>query len=121
MLDGGGSWRQSGAARSAVAAGTSVWASASAPSARTLGGRVRGARGVRRMDAADRRSGRATGCTGRGRRLRAAAGAAELLARPDGFCEAFRVGRAVGVQFHPEIDCQALDGWYAAWGDVLSA
>jgi GMP synthase (glutamine-hydrolysing) len=46
-------------------------------------------------------------------------GAVELLARPDGFCEAFRVGRAVGVQFHPEIDSQALDGWYAAWGDVL--
>jgi GMP synthase (glutamine-hydrolysing) len=46
-------------------------------------------------------------------------GAAELLERPDGFCEAFRVGSAVGVQFHPEVDAEALDGWYAAWGDVL--
>ncbi len=46
-------------------------------------------------------------------------GAVELLQRPDGFCEAFRIGRATGVQFHPEIDAAALDGWYAAWGDVL--
>ncbi len=46
-------------------------------------------------------------------------GAVELAARPDGFGEAFRVGRAVGVQFHPEVDERALDGWYAAWGDVL--
>ncbi len=46
-------------------------------------------------------------------------GAVELLQRPDGFCEAFRIGRATGVQFHPEVDAQALDGWYAAWGDVL--
>jgi GMP synthase (glutamine-hydrolysing) len=46
-------------------------------------------------------------------------GAVELLERPDGFCEAFRLGRAVGVQFHPEIDSRALDGWYAAWSDVL--
>jgi GMP synthase (glutamine-hydrolysing) len=47
-------------------------------------------------------------------------GAVELLARPDGFCEGFRVGRAWGVQFHPEVDAAALDGWYAAWGDVLA-
>ncbi len=46
-------------------------------------------------------------------------GAVELLERPDGFCEAFRLGSAVGVQFHPEIDAAAVDGWYAAWGDVL--
>jgi GMP synthase (glutamine-hydrolysing) len=46
-------------------------------------------------------------------------GATELLRRPDGFCEAFRIGRATGVQFHPEVDPAALDGWYAAWGDVL--
>ncbi len=45
--------------------------------------------------------------------------AVELLERPDGFCEAFRLQSAVGVQFHPEIDAAALDGWYAAWGDVL--
>ena len=47
-------------------------------------------------------------------------GAVEVLARPDGCGEAFRVGRAVGVQFHPEVDGAALDGWYAAWGDVLA-
>jgi GMP synthase (glutamine-hydrolysing) len=46
-------------------------------------------------------------------------GAVELLQRPDGFCEAFRVRRAVGIQFHPEVDAAALDGWYAKWGDVL--
>jgi GMP synthase (glutamine-hydrolysing) len=46
-------------------------------------------------------------------------GATELLRRPDGFCEAFRIGRATGIQFHPEVDPAALDGWYAAWGDVL--
>jgi GMP synthase (glutamine-hydrolysing) len=46
-------------------------------------------------------------------------GAVELAARPDGFGEAFRLGSAVGVQFHPEVDERALDGWYAAWGDVL--
>jgi GMP synthase-like glutamine amidotransferase len=46
-------------------------------------------------------------------------GAVELLARPDGFCEAFRVQRAIGIQFHPEVDSAALDGWYAKWGDVL--
>jgi GMP synthase (glutamine-hydrolysing) len=46
-------------------------------------------------------------------------GAVEVLARPDGFCEGFRIGRALGVQFHPEVDARALDGWYAAWSDVL--
>jgi GMP synthase (glutamine-hydrolysing) len=46
-------------------------------------------------------------------------GAVELLQRPDGFCEAFRVQRATGIQFHPEVDATALDGWYAEWGDVL--
>jgi len=46
-------------------------------------------------------------------------GAVELLQRPDGFCEAFRVQRAVGIQFHPEVDAAALDGWYAEWGAVL--
>ena len=46
-------------------------------------------------------------------------GAVELLRRPDGFCEAFRVRRAVGIQFHPEVDAAALDGWYAEWGEVL--
>ena len=35
--------------------------------------------------------------------------------------EGFRAGRlAWGVQFHPEVDQAAVDGWYAAWGDVLA-
>ena len=48
-------------------------------------------------------------------------GAVELLQRPrGGRAEAFRLGRlAWGVQFHPEVDERALDGWYAAWGDLL--
>ena len=40
-------------------------------------------------------------------------GAVELLRRPSGTAEAFRYGeRAWGVQFHPEVDPDALDGWY---------
>ena len=48
--------------------------------------------------------------------------ATELLQRPEGGrAEGFRIGRlAWGVQFHPEVDAQALDGWYAAWGSVLA-
>ena len=48
--------------------------------------------------------------------------ATELLQRPEGGrAEGFRIGRlAWGVQFHPEVDTQALDGWYAAWGSVLA-
>jgi GMP synthase (glutamine-hydrolysing) len=48
-------------------------------------------------------------------------GAVEVYARPEGGrAEGFRVGRlAWGVQFHPEIDAAALDGWYAEWGDLL--
>ena len=48
-------------------------------------------------------------------------GATELLERPrGGRAEAFRLGRlAWGVQFHPEIDQAALDGWYAEWSDLL--
>jgi GMP synthase (glutamine-hydrolysing) len=46
-------------------------------------------------------------------------GAIEVLERPDGFCDGFRLGSALGVQFHPEVDAAALEGWYAAWGDVL--
>jgi GMP synthase (glutamine-hydrolysing) len=47
--------------------------------------------------------------------------ATELLERPrGGRAQAFRLGRlAWGVQFHPEIDQPALDGWYAAWGELL--
>jgi GMP synthase (glutamine-hydrolysing) len=49
-------------------------------------------------------------------------GAAEVLQRPrGGRAEGFRIGRlAWGVQFHPEVDVAALDGWYADWGDVLA-
>lgn len=41
-------------------------------------------------------------------------GAVELLARPPGgTVEAFRYGScAWGVQFHPEVDPEGLDGWY---------
>ena len=49
-------------------------------------------------------------------------GAVELLERPrGGRAEGFRIGRlAWGVQFHPEVDDTALEGWYATWGDVLA-
>ena len=48
-------------------------------------------------------------------------GAVEVLARPRGSrAEGFRIGRlAWGVQFHPEVDAVALDGWYANWGELL--
>jgi GMP synthase (glutamine-hydrolysing) len=46
-------------------------------------------------------------------------GAAELFDRPGNGVEAFRAGRSAwGVQFHPDVDRPALDGWYdryAAW------
>jgi GMP synthase-like glutamine amidotransferase len=49
-------------------------------------------------------------------------GAVELLRRPDaGGAEAFRCGSAWGVQFHPEVDGPALDGWYAGWPSALTA
>src|SRR4051812_16162354 len=42
--------------------------------------------------------------------------AVELLRSPDGTGEGFRVGRrSWGVQFHPELDEPALEGWYARW------
>ena len=49
-------------------------------------------------------------------------GAVEVYERPDGGrAEGFRVGRrAWGVQFHPEVDAQALEGWYAAWPYALT-
>jgi GMP synthase (glutamine-hydrolysing) len=48
-------------------------------------------------------------------------GAVEVHARPQGGrAEGFRVGRlAWGVQFHPEVDQAAVDGWYAGWPELL--
>jgi GMP synthase-like glutamine amidotransferase len=47
-------------------------------------------------------------------------GAVELLRAPGHGAEAFRVGpSAWGVQFHAEVDAQALDGWYRDWPHVL--
>jgi GMP synthase (glutamine-hydrolysing) len=49
-------------------------------------------------------------------------GAVELLRRPDdGGAEAFRCGSAWGVQFHPEVDGPALEGWYAGWPYAVAA
>jgi GMP synthase (glutamine-hydrolysing) len=46
-------------------------------------------------------------------------GAVELLRRPGATSEAFRVGAcAWGVQFHAEVDDEALEGWYRAWGEA---
>jgi GMP synthase (glutamine-hydrolysing) len=46
-------------------------------------------------------------------------GAVELLVRPDGFGEGFRIGRAWGIQFHPEVTPAGLDSWYADGGREL--
>jgi len=51
-------------------------------------------------------------------------GAVELLRRRPGYtAEAFRVGdRAWGVQFHPEVHDEGLDGWYeAGYGELGAA
>jgi GMP synthase (glutamine-hydrolysing) len=50
-------------------------------------------------------------------------GAVELLKRPGPTAEAFRVGnRAWGVQFHPEVHDEGLDGWYrAGYGELAAA
>ena len=41
---------------------------------------------------------------------------AELLSRPDGDgAQAFRFGSAWGIQFHPEVDPESLEHWYARW------
>jgi len=47
-------------------------------------------------------------------------GAVELLRAEGPDTEAFRVGsRAWGVQFHPEVDAPALDGWYHDWSQSV--
>ena len=47
-------------------------------------------------------------------------GAVELLRRPGPSGEAFRYGdSAWAVQFHPEVDDAAVDGWYRDWPDEL--
>jgi GMP synthase (glutamine-hydrolysing) len=46
--------------------------------------------------------------------------AVELLRSPGEGAEAFRIGAlAWGVQFHPEVDEAALEGWYRDWPDAL--
>jgi GMP synthase (glutamine-hydrolysing) len=48
-------------------------------------------------------------------------GAVELLRRPAGSTEAFRFGeQAWGVQFHPEVDPENLEGWYRVGYQELS-
>ena len=47
-------------------------------------------------------------------------GAVELLTRNGGGVTAFRAGEcAWGVQFHPEADADALEGWYRSYGAWL--
>jgi len=49
-------------------------------------------------------------------------GAVELLSRAGPGVEAFRSGpSAWAVQFHPEVDANALDGWYAEEREQLTA
>jgi GMP synthase (glutamine-hydrolysing) len=48
-------------------------------------------------------------------------GAEELLDRPGEGVEAFRAGAcAWGVQFHPDVDADALEDWYAGYGAWLA-
>jgi GMP synthase (glutamine-hydrolysing) len=48
-------------------------------------------------------------------------GAVELLRRVSAGAEAFRFGESAwGVQFHPEVDQEALEGWYAVGERELS-
>jgi GMP synthase (glutamine-hydrolysing) len=48
------------------------------------------------------------------------AGATELLRSPAGSVQGFRAGeRAWGVQFHAEVDDEALGRWYVDWAEAL--
>ena len=48
-------------------------------------------------------------------------GGVELLARPGEGCEAFRFGDcAWGIQFHPEVAPENVDGWYRSDADWLA-
>ena len=48
-------------------------------------------------------------------------GAEELVARVDPHSvEAFRRGRAWGVQFHPDTDADALEGWIVEYADYMT-
>ena len=47
-------------------------------------------------------------------------GAVELLDRGGLGCAAFRIGSAWGMQFHPDVDADTLDGWYERYGDWLA-
>jgi GMP synthase (glutamine-hydrolysing) len=45
-------------------------------------------------------------------------GGVELLAPSGGSVEGFRAGASAwGIQFHPEVDAEALEHWYADWPD----
>ncbi|HEV3213420.1 MAG TPA: hypothetical protein VGZ03_08505 [Acidimicrobiales bacterium] len=45
---------------------------------------------------------------------------ASVLARNEVCVQAFRVGRHLGVQFHPELDADQLSRWFAAGADVVA-
>lgn len=45
---------------------------------------------------------------------------AAVLARNDVCIQAFRVGRHLGVQFHPELDAGQLSRWFAAGADEVA-
>jgi GMP synthase-like glutamine amidotransferase len=45
---------------------------------------------------------------------------ASVLARNEVCVQAFRVGRHLGVQFHPELDADQLSRWFAAGADAVA-
>jgi GMP synthase-like glutamine amidotransferase len=46
---------------------------------------------------------------------------ASVLARNEVCVQAFRMGRHLGVQFHPELDAAQLSRWFAAGADEVAA